>query len=343
MKKTIITLFVLTFFSSLIFASPSDDPIIQRDKINFVSILRSSVRNFDMSKTDPNILIVSTGSKLLKTEDSGENWTELSPGSNIGSVMIDENDPNIIYCSRSGSRVEDAVLKSVDGGLTWEDMNMNSRLLFMSKHNNIVYFVYRDEATGNPKLMVSKDNGETWEDDIVLSPNIFPKTVTIDKADNSIIYVVVNEQYGTSYRSRRDVILKSTNGGRSWDKIYTSRRNSINLVFIDPVDHNVIYFSAGHGLFKSTDAGLSWDKIFASRCARICLTRAGEIYATTSKGIAFSKDAGDDWDILIKNDRAEVFVGTGSATFEYIAYNERDGLLYVSSYSINGLLKIKIK
>ncbi|CAG7847796.1 Xyloglucanase {ECO:0000303/PubMed:15541296} Short=XG {ECO:0000303/PubMed:15541296}; AltName: Full=Cel74a {ECO:0000312/EMBL:AAP57752.1}; Flags: Precursor [Serendipita indica DSM 11827] len=94
-----------------------------------------------------------------------------------------------------------------------------------------------------------------------------------DPVDPNNLYVAVG-LYTNSWDPDNGNIIKSTDQGATWSKIYTfpfkiggnmPGRGMGERLVIDPNNNKVLFFGArsGNGLWKSTDAGVTWSKISA--------------------------------------------------------------------------------
>ena len=84
--------------------------------------------------------------------------------------------------------------------------------------------------------------------------------IAIDPNNSDIIYISTgDDDAGDSFSIG---VLKSTNGGQTWNTTGSLLGNptSSNEIVIDPTDSNKIWVATSSGLFLSTDAGASWDR-----------------------------------------------------------------------------------
>ena len=182
-----------------------------------------------------------TGGGVWKTSDFGNNWHNVSDGyfksPSIGAINIYQKDPNIVYVG-TGS----------DG-----------------LRSNIIV---------GKGIYKSEDAGKTW-DHIGLENVGQIGAVEIHPDDSNTIYVAAIGQPFKNNKERG--LYKSTDGGKSWDKIlYLS--DSIGIVDLEfaPDDPNTLYAaswraerkpwtiisgSTNGGAYKSVDAGKTWNKI----------------------------------------------------------------------------------
>ncbi|WP_338732070.1 T9SS type A sorting domain-containing protein [Mangrovimonas cancribranchiae] len=198
---------------------------------------------------------------LWKSIDGGVTWTTTTdnlPQIGVSGIAIDYNDSNTIYIATGDDDAGDSysvgVLKSTDGGLTWNTTGLNTSNspssmndIYIHPSNSNILWV----AT-NSGVYKSLDAGTTWTN--TLSGNI--KDIKLKPGDPSTIYAVSSS-----------VFYKSTNGGDSFSSVigqglpFTSSRLVIDVT---PANSNVVYVlsadgnNAFGGLFKSTSSGTSF-------------------------------------------------------------------------------------
>lgn len=95
----------------------------------------SLIVNVKVAPRDPNVIYVThdsggPGWKIWRTEDGGDNWTDITPdsgtvGNNNGSskyIDVHGTDPNVLYFVIIGSQSDHKVFKTSDGGDSWENL-----------------------------------------------------------------------------------------------------------------------------------------------------------------------------------------------------------------------------
>ncbi len=97
--------------------------------------------------------------------------------------------------------------------------------------------------------------------------------VVIDPKNSNTLWLGTGEN--TSQRSAHfgDGLYKSTDAGKSWQRVGLEHSEHLGQIVIDPRNSNVVYvaaqgplFSAGgeRGLYKTTDGGTTWARICTS-------------------------------------------------------------------------------
>ena len=216
---------------------------------------------------DPNIIWVgSPAGGLWKSADGGNNWTTNTdnlPVMGVSHIAIDPNNTQIMYIVTGDAMASDTysigVLKSIDGGVTWNTTGLSFDVDQQQTVNKIIIHPnYSDSlyAVTNSNIRISGDGGNNWQ--IV---GTIGRWRDIEfKPDNPRVLYAAKQSSGNSQ------IFRSTDGGSSWTNISGGMLSSRYrpLIAVTPENPNVIYalFSAAdygyHGLYKSTDAGDSW-------------------------------------------------------------------------------------
>jgi photosystem II stability/assembly factor-like uncharacterized protein len=247
----------------------------------------SAVGDLAVAPSDPNVIYVGmgevcthpdiqSGDGVYKSTDAGKTWVNvgLQETENIGRVVIDPHNPNLVYVAALGHEFgpnpERGVFRSKDGGKTWQkvlfvsdhagavDMSMdptNPRVIYAS----IWQFVRQPwgEISGGPDSGFYKttDGGDHWTN-ITRYPGL-PKGVigrigvSVSASRPSRVYAVIEAADGG--------IFRSDNAGATWQLVNNSRSyrflaSSYSHVFADPQNPDVIYIPWME-LFKSTDGG----------------------------------------------------------------------------------------
>jgi PKD repeat protein/photosystem II stability/assembly factor-like uncharacterized protein len=207
--------------------------------------------------TDPKILYIGapSGGFWIST-DYGASWhttTDQLPSLGVSSIAIDYDNPLVIYIGTGDRDAGDAagigVLKSFDGGETWELHNNGmgnatvGRLLIHPDDPQILW------AATSIGIFKTTNGGENWQNkkggnfkEIVMKP---------DAAD--VMYACTG---GSFYRT--------DNGGATWVQINSGLPGgSRGVIAVTPANPQLVYVMLANGdsfkgLYKSTDAGLNF-------------------------------------------------------------------------------------
>jgi photosystem II stability/assembly factor-like uncharacterized protein len=207
---------------------------------------------------------------IWKSTDSGVNWTPLSdqiPQIGVSGIAIDPNDSKIIYIATgdddSGDTYSVGVLKSTDGGTTWNktglDFSEKSRIsneIYIHPENSNILWVSTDDG-----FYKTTDAGENWEQtisfgiaDFKLKPN-----------DPNIIYAVSRSKFWKS-TDGGDTFTNITSGLPEESPADNNEKPSRTVLDITPANPDVVYVlsvkkdNSFKGLYKSTDSGSTFTK-----------------------------------------------------------------------------------
>jgi photosystem II stability/assembly factor-like uncharacterized protein len=194
-----------------------------------------------VSPTDANLILAgaATGG-IWRSADGGANFVPVSDGQvdlAVGSLVFSKSNPDIVYagmgdmqgcCTYMGS----GILKSTDAGQTWTRVNNSSlpqpgaigALAVDPNNPNRVYAaLYRSLDATNANsfpfggFYLSTDGGVNWTNTLVG----LPRDVIVSPANPQTIYVAMRG-LGASGNGGTGGVFRSTDGGNTWNIIYTS-------------------------------------------------------------------------------------------------------------------------
>lgn len=146
----------------------------------------------------------------------------------------------------------------------------------------------------------STDAGVNWialADDL---PQIGVSGIAVDPNDSNIIYIATGDDDGGD--SDAVGVLKSTDGGNSWDFTGLNLNNSpsvLNEIYIDPSNSQRVFVGSSSGVFRTTNGGTNWTNVRSGNIRDIKL-KPGDgstIYASTNSQLFRSSDGGDSWQV----------------------------------------------
>jgi len=178
------------------------------------------------------------------------------------------------------------------------------------------------------------DEGENWEVLTDHLPVMGVSAIAIDHTNTDIVYI------GTGDRDASDNysigVLKSTDGGQSWDTtgmIHSIYQNlTVEKLLIHPDDPNTIYCAVNNGLYRSYDGADTWEQILNGHIDDVEF-KPGDpntIYAITKKFFK-STDGGDSFTQIFaglpsSNGRAQIAVTDASPEYVYFLCAATNGL-----------------
>ncbi len=200
-------------------------------------------------------------------------------------IAVDPNKSDVVYAAlgnwvylNNGEEGEGAVLKTTDGGDTWERVltdvhfganeagKMVGECIAVSPYDSNLVFVLAKGNSSNPELTEylykSENGGSTWSEVAA-----FPETakeatgfIEFSKTDENTVYVGINSENKTDGEPEGG-LYKSVDKGASWSKIGGSpsglRRAAQN-------NSGVMFFAAADGVWKYD--GSSWTDITPAVC-----------------------------------------------------------------------------
>ena len=265
----------------------------------------ASIGDIAVSRSNPDIIYAGTGeannrnsspwgSGVFKSTDAGNTWefVGLKETHHIGRVLIDPNNPDIVYVAAVGhlwgTNEERGVFKTTDGGTNWQkvlyldertgvtDLAMDpqdSNILYAAAHERL-----RDRFdAGDPVdqwgpkagIYITMDGGQNWTKAAKGLPSEEMGRIGLDTARGKpgTVYALVSTQKTRSFRpgqapkeEKLDVsrggIFKSTDYGKTWThmNMHNNRPSYYSQIRVDPNDENVIW-TCGSPLAYSEDSG----------------------------------------------------------------------------------------
>ena len=166
--------------------------------------------------------------------------------------------------------------QTADGWQTMGPHNYGGRTLAVVFNPQNPNTIFAGSASGG--LWRSTTGGigaDAWDYLPTGFPVLAVSSIAIAPSDSNIMYIGTGEVYnyqaagtGAAYRSTRGTygigILKSTDGGQSWEKSLdwsSNQQRGVWAIKIDPNNEAVIWAATTEGVFKSIDAGANWTQV----------------------------------------------------------------------------------
>ena len=157
--------------------------------------------------------------------------------------------------------------------------------------------IYAGAASGG--LWKSTDNGQTWSTNTDEFSSLGISDLLIQPNNANILYLATGDDDASSTYSAG--VLKSTNGGQTWNttglSFQTSQLKRIYKLIMHPSNFNIIYAVGNNGVDKTTNGGSTWSNILNGSFYDIKLKPQdpSTVYVAGT-GFYVSTDAGTSWE-----------------------------------------------
>ena len=247
--------------------------------------------------------VCGNNSSFAKTDDSGKTWV-------ASRICTEYFHAECVYFANQDvgyvSGVE-GIFKTIDGGKKWKKLS----LPFLSTAStwghyiigpNDIWLVAGDCYTGVQYILKSVDGGNTWRDTSFVIYN------------SHLIDIIIYDKDGLGYIIGSGIILRTLDGGKHWEKFadtpnfYGSQYNwheDMNIYdksFIIPISQYCSgSFDTNGGLAFSKDAGKNWNIVVtpASMFGTYILNDSTGFGCGQDRNVFYTTDAGVSWSKLI--------------------------------------------
>ena len=167
----------------------------------------------------------------------------------IASIALHPANPNILYVSTN-----EAVLKTRDGGLTWEKFPMFSsrRVTTLAVDPQLPATIYA--GTMGDAVYKSPDGGQHW-----LPHNVGLKE-HVSYVNQFVFHPVQSE---TIYLATTVGAFRTADGGRIWNEQMAGMKevHIVVALAMDPKNPRLLYAGTTGGAYRSRDGAASWEKV----------------------------------------------------------------------------------
>ncbi len=250
----------------------------------------ASIGAIAVAPSDPNVIYVGSGEAdmrsdiqqgngMYKSTDAGKTWSRigLEDSRQIGKILVDPKDPNIVYVAALGHQYgpneQRGVFKSTDGGATWtksltKDSNTGAIDMAMDPTDSSVIFasmwqtrrppwsIYPPSNGPGSGLYKSTDAGGTWTQ---IQGHGFPAKVgrigiSISPANHERVYACVD-----SADPKLGGVYRSDDSGENWTQVGKDPRVwgrgwYFMGITADPKNPDRVYVM-NTSAYRSTDGG----------------------------------------------------------------------------------------
>lgn len=294
---------------SIVFAGTQDGPYRSRDggaswerSVGFPHDLQ--VWSVTVHPRQPKTIFAGTAPVgVWRSDDGGDTWTKLANAkqrdrlamsfpSRVMRIAIVPGSPDQIYAALEVA----GVMRSLDGGATWEDCaeplvalaerpHLKSKIQSDSEAEGMLdahALLVSDAAPGAVFLAVrmglfrSDDRGKTWADMEVgrFSPLTYGRDIRVSPQDPNVLYACLSP----AARSEDGSLYRSGDLGKSWQRLDhgVKARATMMGVALHPKDSAQVYCASRCGqVFGTQDGGRTWresplpdgiDDVYAIAC-----------------------------------------------------------------------------
>jgi len=232
-----------------------------------------------------------TGGGVWKTEDAGQNWTNVSDGfietGAIGAIDVADSDPNVIYvgtgsaCLRGNISKGVGMYRSTDGGDSWEhiglpDAGQIGRIEIHPNDPDVAFVAALGDPFGpNPERGVyrTRDGGASWERVLFVSDSTGFVDLALNPKNPRVVYAAAwraeRKPWTAISGAEEGGIWRSKDGGDSWEKLEGGLptglvgKAAVTVSRADP-DRVWVLIEAPEdrgGVYRSDDGGDTWEHV----------------------------------------------------------------------------------
>jgi photosystem II stability/assembly factor-like uncharacterized protein len=194
---------------------------------------------------------------------------------------------------KNKSAVANIVLKSTDGGQTWQDISegLPENLQEDDFQGEVLL---RDGFFANDKGLFLRAGDGIYHSKPNSTAPFWKKEIFPDKQGS-----IVPGRAGIFAYNYDGHFLQRKNGTSVWSPVYENfERKEIRTVF--ETAGGTVFIGSNYGLFRSTDSGKTWDHVRKGGQWVMKLVESnGVLMATSQGGIIRSTDNGENWECVL--------------------------------------------
>lgn len=212
------------------------------------------------------------------TVNGGQTYSQPSGTSRcMGAFAINPADSNIVYGGAYNNK-QGAILRSEDGGLHFSPVYTASfiqpdgsggdeQIYAVAVAPSMTATVYAAGAdypagtNGWAVVLRSLDGGVAWTQVLSLAEGSKMQGIAIDPTDANVVYASGHEPF-QGPGGGLGFIRRTTDGGTTWTRVFTTTSPPVASMVIDPQKSNVLYAADNnYTVYKSVDMGDHWTVI----------------------------------------------------------------------------------
>lgn len=253
------------------------------------ALMSGRVSDIEGHPTNNKVIYIGTaGGGVWKSNDGGVRFNSVFDKycQSIGTVAVDPKDPdNTVWAgtgeiwTRNSTSIGDGIYLTKDGGRTWNKMGLEnseriSSIQIHPENSNVIYVGVLGALWGDSEergIYKTIDGGTTWEKIFYVDQKTGCTELIMDSKDPNVLYASFWEYRRTAWSfssgGTQSAMYKSTDGGKSWNKIHNGlpvgQLGRIGLA-VAPSNNQIMYAAVEaedpqkSGMYRSDDAGASW-------------------------------------------------------------------------------------
>ncbi len=322
----------------------------------------ASIGAIAVAPSDPSVIYVGTGEAdmrsdisygngMYKSTNGGLTWThiDLQDTQQIGRVLIDPHNPNIVFVAALGhaygQNPQRGVFRSTNGGKTWKRVlyknadtgaidlafdSANPRTLYAAlwQTRRPPWSVYPPSNGPGSGLYESTDGGKTWKHLVghgLPSECLGRMGIAVAPSDPNRIYLIVDAKRGGLYRSddAGKTWLRVNGEARLWERGWY-----FSGVTVDPKDKNIVYV-ANTALYRSQDGGQRFTVLKAApggddyHSLWIEPNNSSRMIVASDQGVVVTVNGGRTWSSWYNQPTAQLYHIVTDNRFPYWIYGSQ--------------------
>lgn len=280
-----------------------------------------TVYQMAQSPKDPAVLIVAASNGLWRTDDGGDTWTLVRPGS-YSDLEFHTGNGDIVYAAYYTSGTTSNIYKSTDGGINWNQLSNfglpNNRVRISVSPANPDVIAAMCISGGTGKFFYSSDGGQTFEsrqdcpesDVLILSPT-----------NANQIYCGGVNVHRSSDQGNNWVKASHWHGGTADPVVHADQRN----VAWQPVSNRIFFCNDG-GIWRYDEQADDWQELsnglIITQFYHIAVAQTDELFMIggTQDNGGRKRVAPGEWEPTNGGDAMEVAIDYTNADIIYTTY-----------------------
>ena len=228
---------------------------------------------------------------------------------------------------KSKKETKSIVLRSADGGQTWQDISEGLPEKFQREG------VWRDGSFANDRGLYLRAGNAIYHSEPNSTTSFWTKETFPGKQRN-----IAPAKNGILAYNIRGQFLQKINGTADWSPVYTNFQEqavridkTVDWMYKNYKEREVrsvfetaggtVFIASNNMLFRSIDSGKTWREVHVGD-GRMKLTESnGVLLSTSNEGILRSTDDGQSWDRVVNEGGGGVVVEPIDRGFAAIVYN----------------------